>query len=62
MSLVDDDARITSAWRILFQRQPTAAETQRTKSFLANYPASNADKWTAQLRVLMASNEFLHID
>lgn len=62
MSLADDDARITSAWRILFQRQPTAAETQRTKSFLANYPASNADKWTAQLRVLMASNEFLHID
>ncbi|MFM7604285.1 MAG: DUF1553 domain-containing protein [Prosthecobacter sp.] len=62
VSLPDDDARITAAWRILFQRQPTAAETQRTKSFLANYPAGTANKWPAQLRVLMASNEFLHID
>ncbi|MBK8039572.1 MAG: PSD1 domain-containing protein [Verrucomicrobiaceae bacterium] len=61
-SLPDDDARITEAWRILFQRRPSATEAQRTKSFLASYPADNADKWTAQVRVLMASNEFLHID
>jgi hypothetical protein len=60
--LPDDDTRITAAWRYLFQRRPTAAETQRTKSFLASYPADNAAKWTAQLRVLMASNEFLHVD
>ena len=62
VSLPDDDARITEAWHTLFQRKPTAAETQRTKSFLAGYPADNAVKWTAQVRVLMASNEFLHID
>jgi len=61
-SLPDEDTRITTAWRILFQRQPTAAERQRTKSFLSSYPADNADKWTAQVRVLMASNEFLHLD
>jgi hypothetical protein len=62
IALPNDDNRITEVWRILFQRQPNAAETQRTKSFLASYPAEPADKWTAQVRVLMASNEFLHID
>ena len=58
----DDDTRITEAWRILFQRKPTVAETQRTKAFIASYPADNAGKWAAQARVLMASNEFLHVD
>ena len=62
VSLPDDDSRITEAWRIFFQRQPSVAEAHRAKSFLASYPADNADKWTAQVRVLMASNEFLHID
>ncbi len=60
--LPDDTQRITEAWRILFQRKPTAAETQRTKAFLAAYPADNSSKWAAQVRVLMASNEFLHVD
>lgn len=61
-SLPDDDTRIIEAWRTLFQREPTAAETQRTKFFLASYPADKSAKWAAQVRVLMASNEFLHID
>jgi hypothetical protein len=62
MKLPDDDTRISEAWRILFQRIPTAAERGRTKTFLASYPANNAEKWAAQVRVLMASNEFLHVD
>jgi hypothetical protein len=62
VSMPNDNTRIIEAWRILFQRNPTTAETQRTKAFLASYPADNAAKWTAQVRVLMASNEFLHID
>ena len=61
-SLPDDDTRITEAWRVLFQRKPTAAETQRTIAFLASYPADTADQWAAQVRVLMAGNEFLHLD
>lgn len=32
------------------------------KNIAASYPADNAAKWTAQVRVLMPSNEFLHID
>ena len=47
---------------MLYGKASTAAETQRTMSFLASYPADNAAKWTAQVRVLMASNEFLHVD
>jgi hypothetical protein len=58
----DDDTRITEAWRVLFQRMPTGAEAQRTKAFLESYPGENPDKWAAQVRVLMASNEFLHVD
>ena len=61
-ALPDDEARITKAWRTLFQRKPTTAEMQRTKSFPASYPADNAEKWAAQARVLMASSEFLHVD
>lgn len=61
-ALPDDDIRITEAWRTLFQRNPTTAEMQRTKSFPAFYPADNAEKWAAQARVLMASSEFLHVD
>ena len=62
MKLANDEARSAEAYRILFQRQPSASERERCIRFLASYPANNADKWAAQVRVLMASNEFLHID
>lgn len=58
----DDDTRIIEAWRVLFQRKPTTSERERSKAFLASYPADDAGKWAAQVRVLMASNEFLHVD
>lgn len=62
MMLPDDEWRITEAWNVLFQRMPTGSERERTKVFLESYPGENGDKWAAQVRVLMASNEFLHID
>ena len=43
MPLADDDARITHACRMLFQRQPSAAERERWKKFLAAYPGSAAE-------------------
>lgn len=55
-------ARIEELWQILFQRTPTAAEIARTKSFIAAYPGNAAEKWTAQVRVLLASNEFVFVD
>jgi hypothetical protein len=62
LTLPDDAARITSAWSLLLQRKPTADEAARARTFLAAYPGELAEKWAAQVRVLMASNEYLNID
>jgi acetyl esterase/lipase len=60
--LASDDKRITHAYRTLFQREPSAPERERWKCFLTAYPASAAEAQAALARVLLASNEFLHID
>jgi hypothetical protein len=62
LTLPDDAARITSAWSLLLQRKPTADELERAQTFLTNYPADPTEKWAAQVRILMASNEFLYVD
>jgi hypothetical protein len=62
MNWPGETERIAQAWRVLFQRQPSAEETARAQRFLASYPAGVEEKWPALARVLMASNEFLHID
>lgn len=62
MSLPSDTARAIEAFRILFQRHPSSSEQKRTLAFLENYPAASEERWAAQVRVLMASNEFLHVD
>ena len=60
--LPDDEARITEAWRVLFQRRPSESERTRARDFLKAYPSDVSSKWAAQTRVLMSSNEFLHVD
>jgi hypothetical protein len=62
LGLPDDETRITGAWSLLLQRTPTASELERAQTFLTNYPANPTEKWAAQVRVLMASNEFLYVD
>jgi hypothetical protein len=62
LTLPDDETRIAEAWSVLFQRKPTADECERARNFLAAYPDEPAGKWAAKVRVLMASNEFLHVD
>lgn len=62
MVLEDGDARVTQAWRVLFQREPTDVERQRAVAFVTSYPAADHEKWSALARVLLASNEFLHVD
>lgn len=57
-----DDARLTYAYRELFQREPTSAERDRLQKFLAAYPGEPADKWSALARILLASNEFLFVE
>jgi len=62
MKLATDEARIAQAYRVLFQRQPSAVERERCQDFLASYPATPQEKWAAYARVLLASNEFMHLD
>jgi hypothetical protein len=59
--LPDDETRITQAYQTVLQRLPTDNERARTQAFVANY-AAPPETWAAYLRVLLASNEFVHID
>jgi hypothetical protein len=58
----DDEARLSQIYRSALQREPTAAERERAEHFLANYPATPEEKWAAFARVLLAGNEFIHLD
>ncbi|MBL8891343.1 MAG: PSD1 domain-containing protein [Planctomycetaceae bacterium] len=55
-------ARIEALWQGLFQRAPSASEIARTQGFITAYPGNATEKWTAQVRVLLASNEFVFVD
>jgi dienelactone hydrolase len=57
-----DDARVTQVYRRLFQREPSNTEIARCQKLLANYPGGAEDQWSALARVLLASNEFIHVD
>ena len=58
----NDDARLSQAYRTLFQREPSQSEQDRVRRFLENYPGDPAEKWAALSRVLLASNEFLFVE
>ena len=60
--LPDPTARIEAGYRIAFQRPPTATEAARAARFIESYPGGDAERWSAWARVLLASNEFLHVD
>ncbi len=62
MMVSDDKERITTAFRLLYQRQPTNSEHERATNFVNQYPGSSEEKWSAYARVLLASNEFLYLD
>ena len=61
-ALPDDLSRIKSAYRSLFQRAPSASEIEHASSFLTGYDSTPDEAWKAYSRVLLASNEFLHLD
>ncbi|MDG2388909.1 MAG: PSD1 and planctomycete cytochrome C domain-containing protein [Planctomycetaceae bacterium] len=61
-SLQSDEQRINNAFQKLYQREPTMTEMERTVHFLQEYPGNFDEKWSALIRVLMASNEFLYLD
>ena len=53
---------MSQAFRILLQREPSAVEQEQAGHFLASYPATGEEKWAAYARVLLAGNEFIHLD
>jgi hypothetical protein len=59
---VDETNRLQRLYGTLFQREPTRSEQHRAEKFLNNYPGDAKEKWSALSRVLLASNEFLHVD
>ena len=58
----DDTARVSQTVRTLFQRNPTAEDSAWITNFLATYPGPTEQRWAACVRVLLAGNEFLHLD
>lgn len=60
--LANDSLRTDALFNILFQRPPAGNERNRVSAFLGSYTGSPEDKWSALGRVLLASNEFLHVE
>lgn len=58
----DFDARLQLLYQRVYQRLPTIAEHGRWKEWITQYPGSGDEPWAAIARVLLASNEFVHID
>ncbi len=58
----DAEQRIDRATNLLFQRSATERDHSAANAFIGSYPGSPEEKWAAQIRVMMASNEFLYID
>ncbi len=64
------DTRLACAYRLCLQREPTSAEAQSARTFLTTYgkeAVGNPDDralvcWSAWSRVLLSSNEMLHLD
>jgi hypothetical protein len=54
----DDNARITLAYRLIFQREPTMAERKLALDFL--HDSQNA--WPQYTQVLLSSNEFSYLN
>ncbi len=59
---VPEGGRVAHLFRHLLQRTPGAEETARAEAFVAAYPGTAEEKWAALCRVMLAGNEFLHLD
>ena len=58
----NDRERIAAIYERLLQRPPTDDEISQAMSFVKAYPASLEEKWSAFARLILAGNEFLHVD
>ncbi len=60
--LSSDPARVRQTFRAVLQRDPTPPDGDWAAGFLSDYPAAADEKWLALCRVLLAGNEFMHVD
>ncbi|MFM8986407.1 MAG: PSD1 and planctomycete cytochrome C domain-containing protein [Planctomycetia bacterium] len=58
----NENERLANLFQAAYQRDPSAAERDRFLHLVAGYPGTAADRWAAVCRVLLASNEFLHVE
>lgn len=58
----DDAARADWLVRRVYQRDPSASERESMAAFLAGCPGEPTERWESLVRVLLASNEFLHVE
>tara|TARA_R110002049_G_scaffold72490_2_gene187178 strand:+ start:204815 stop:206947 length:2133 start_codon:yes stop_codon:yes gene_type:complete len=57
------DQRVTSAYQILFARDPSAQETKLARSYFAQgNELTDAEKWSQYLQTLLISNEMFIVD
>jgi hypothetical protein len=54
----DDEARISRAYRLIFQREPTTGERKLALEFLQGSPKA----WPQYTQVLLSSNEFSYLN
>ena len=60
--LPEPAARLDRLFHISLQRSPSEAERAWAADFLSSYPGDDRDRWAACCRLLLAGNEFLHLD
>ena len=58
----DDAARLTQLFERILQREPTANERSEAAAFLNAWPGNRQEAWEAWTRVMLAGNEFLHVE
>ena len=66
----DNSSRLDELFRLLFQRNPTEQDRTKADAFRKRYAevltespaAGEKAAWTALVRVLLSSNEFLHVE
>ena len=61
-ALPDDAARLTQLFETILQREPTADEHSAAVAFLNAWPGNRHEAWEAWTRVMLAGNEFLHVE
>jgi mono/diheme cytochrome c family protein len=58
----DDAERIARAYRLVFARDPSAAEVDLARGFLREPEAWEMSRWEEYAQVLLAANEALYVD